>query len=630
MKDELVPEMHDLFKLTKYGHLDTNEKLEDFQTFKDYIPDNKTWQGIIGHHFFDENPNYPTTPEVFILSIADHLASGISRESEQRTGNVYNVYKLWNPPEQNIDPRLQNDSDIIELLEFANKNPTGEDFLNKYKDLLKIRTEDAGKGKNISSLYTHSLLTGKFYRILKNSPTYSINEKDLCKNKSEVKSLQKRKENQEWQMYVIRCKVKFKQKPLRTKDLNIFSTIYQLFNDLKETCADNIFFISSDELIMFFPDKSEALREIESLLNFGFYLEIAGVSRPLEEITKPSSVTKHQRKENIWPPLPEYINPPICQICQMVSATKHWPIDYILETKKVCDNCRKILSELSLEEAFMHLCEEDGQKLWDITEDTATEDLCENCYKIRAQGVRLLKLRNWTEAGDTKVVWLKLSLDFDHLNDTLNNLYQEYLNELGIIDKDAQIRFPVISEFQEDYKDFVGNLKQDITRFFTKENVEIVSDELMCIKIEKLSEMLKVLEIYNNLIDKYFPKFKDKDISQSPIRITLVASNSKYPFFEVWDIMENAQDDILVALINRGMMKVRLCNIDTIVKAYQQGYKFQKSALEKLARVAEISEKLAQLTAQDKSDKDYQTYEQMTHLGLDFKSLLTFAKIMED
>ncbi|MEO0131443.1 MAG: hypothetical protein ABIK73_00665 [candidate division WOR-3 bacterium] len=630
MNDELVPEMHDLLKLTKYGHLDSDEKLKDFQKFRDYIPDNKTWQGIIGHHFFDENPNYPTTPDLFILSTADHLASGISRESERRIGDVYNVYKLWNPPVQNIDPRLQNDSDIIELLKFANRNPSGEDFLNKYKDLLKTRTEDAGKGKNISSLYTHSLLTGKFYRILKNSPAYSINEKDLCKHKSEVKSLQERKEIQEWKMYVIRCKVKFKQRPLRTKDLNIFSVIHQLFNDLKETCADNIFFMSSDELVMFFPDANSARTKIEKLLKFGFYLEAISTERRLNEITNPRWIAEYGAKEYIWQNLPASIKPPICEICQTAKAIKHWPIDYILETKKVCANCRNVLSELSLDEAFTHLCEEDRQKLWDVTEDTATENLCENCYKIRANGVKLLKLRNWTESGNTKVVWLKVSLDFGQLRDALNNLYKKYLNKLGITDEDAQVRFPVISEFQEDYKEFIDNFKQNITKFFTEENIEFISEDLMCIKIEKLSEMLKVLEIYNNLIDKFFPKFKDKDISPSPIRITLVASNSKFPFFEVWDIMENAQEDVLVVLINRGMMKIRLCNIDAIVTAYQEGYKFQKSALEKLARIAEISEELAQITAQDKNNKDYPTYENMTHLGLDFKSLLTFAKIMED
>lgn len=628
MNDDLVPEMHDLFKLTKYGHLDTTEKLEDFQKFKDYVPDNETWQGIINHHFFEDIVNFPKTPDVFILSIADHLASGIARERERRIGDTYSVYKLWNPIKMEIDPRLQNNSEIIELLEFVNRNPSKDDYFNKYDALLKTRTEDAGKGKNITSLYTHSLLTGKFYRILKKSPVYVIDVKDLHNDKSEVRNIQKKKENQEWKMYVIRCRIKFKQRPLRTKDLNIFSFIMQLFDNLQQTYSDNIFFSSSDELIMFFPNENDAQPMVQDILNLGFYLDVVYETRPLDDITDPRWIKENREKQTRWPKLSEFIDPPICQICQMAKATKHWPIDYILESKDVCDNCKKLITETSIENAFENLCEVDGGKLWEVKEDRAVEDLCDDCYRIRAQGIRLLKLKEWSEAGNTKVLWTRLSLDFDQLNLTLNVLYQDYLNSLNISDSTAQIRFPVISEFQQDYDKFLISFKRNIVDSFNKENVEYINDDMFCIKIDKLQDILAILKIYNNNINEFFPEFRKT--SSSPIRLSLVTADSKYPFFEVWDIIENGKEDILVALIGRGQMKTTLSNLETLTTIYDKGYEFKKSALEKLARIAEISERLAQLTAQDKSDKDYQTYEQMTHLGLDFQSLLTFAKIMED
>jgi hypothetical protein len=380
---------------------------------------------------------------------------------------------------------------------------------------------------------------------------------------------------------------------------------------------------------MFFADERQFAQIAEMIFQAGFRLELIISNRhPLHEITNPRWIIADEWKTN-QKDLPEKFEPPICQVCQIAKATKRWPIDFILETKDICDNCSKLITESSLTEAFEHLCETDGAKLWDLTEDTTTEDLCETCYQIRAQGVKLLKLKDWTEAGGTKVVWLKLTLDFDALNTTLSELYEAYLNSLGLkMPKDNAIRFPVISEFLDDYNEFLSSVKISIINAFGEENIEFVANDLLCIRIEKLDEIMKALKLYNEEFNRFFPKFKET--TSSPIQISIVAANSKYPFFEIWDMMANAKNDIFVVLVGRGQMKVKISDIELLIRAYEEGYEFPKSALEKLAKVAEISEKLAQLMAKDKSDKDYKTYEKMEHLGLDFRSLLTFAKIMED
>jgi len=49
-----------------------------------------------------------------------------------------------------------------------------------------------------------------------------------------------------------------------------------------------------------------------------------------------------------------------------------------------------------------------------------------------------------------------------------------------------------------------------------------------------------------------------------------------------------------------------------------------------LADIAKLSEKLAEVTLQDKSDKYYMRYKEILPMGMDFSSLLTLAKIMGD
>lgn len=659
MKDELVPELHDIFKLTKYGHInpDASEQLielekriqheanpqikakfeedkislkkrendyKDILRFTEHIPNNKTWHGIIHHH----EPNDYTS---LLLHIADGWAAGFARQ-KRKEGTKFFVYKLWNPPTEEKDARIKDDNDIVNLLKFLNTNPTGEQFFKKYGELLKSMPEEAQAGANITSLLTHVKLSGQFFRILMNNPDKFIIKDIDFNDKNKLEEKIKELERREWELYPLRIRIHFNQKMMRVKDLNVFKIISDIISKLKTEYADNLFYTTSNEIVMFFADHSQLSTVINKFLYYGYLLEFfhddIKKQEKLNNLLKPLKLNWTRKDKLPSITLEESFNPPICEICQMAKATRHWPVDYAIEKKDICNNCKNLFQEHELSYSLENLCEHDREKLQDILEDCSDEDLCENCFRIRSRGVKLLKLKRWTEENQSKLFWLKLSLDFDNLEPVLNKLNKNYLNSLD--SAFVEIKFPVVSEFKDDFQNFTDNFKQEIVSIFTADNIEFVSEDLMCIKIDKLSEMLKALEIYNNLIDKYFPKFKDKEISLSPIKITLVAANPKYPFFEVWDIMENAQDDILVALINRGQMKVKLCDIEPLIKAFQEDYKFQKSALEKLAKVAEISEKLAQLTAQDKNDEDYPTYAQMTQLGLDFKSLLTFAKIMED
>jgi hypothetical protein len=627
-KKELIPEMHDIFKITKYGHIgppyDTQEVYNLIEKFKDYIPDNRTWQGIIQHH-------QPVEPDTFLLAIADHLAASFARPAGTTGESQFYVYKLWNPPADKQDVRLHTEEAICELFKFINKEPTAEEFFQTYQKILKSRPEDARPGLNITSLYIHLKLTGQFYRLLKNIFYEEVLNKIKFTNWEEIKEIMSSKETREWKLKVIRGRILFNQKPIRAKDVNLFEIITNLIDEIKNKYPDNLVFFVGNEFIIFLNKEEEFSLIVEEISKFGFRLEaIVSNPRPIREITDPQWILTKEWK-NYQKELPKTLKPPICQVCQMAEATKHWPVDFIFEKKDICDKCRKLIIEKPFYEVFEYLCENDREKLKDLSEDTTLEDLCETCYHIRSKGIRLLKLKDWTEIKGIKVIWLKLTLDFDILNISLNELYKNYLNSLdslGIkIPKETEIRFPVISEFTEDYNDFLISIKQNINDLFG-ENIEFLTNDLFCIKIEKLGEVMKILQIYNKEFNRFFPKFKETTLC--PIKISIVAANPKYPFFEIWDILENTKDDILVALIGRGQMRVKIKNLEILVRAYEEGYQFSKSALEKLAKVAEISEALAYLTLKHKADKDYKTYEKMEYLGLDFKSLLVFSKIMEE
>ena len=74
------------------------------------------------------------------------------------------------------------------------------------------------------------------------------------------------------------------------------------------------------------------------------------------------------------------------------------------------------------------LCERDQLRLTDLMEERVQEDLCDNCYALRTSGIKLTKLKEWTERANPIVAWIKIKLEFENLISTLQKLYLEYLH----------------------------------------------------------------------------------------------------------------------------------------------------------------------------------------------------------
>jgi len=193
----------------------------------------------------------------------------------------------------------------------------------------------------------------------------------------------------------------------------------------------------------------------------------------------------------------------------------------------------------------------------------------------------------------------------------------------------GEISFSVIGEFQEDYFQFLRGFNEQIQHNFRPENVENVLSDFFCIRIGSFKESLKILQIYHQLLENFFPAFLD--LENSPLKIATVCANTKFPFFEVWKMLEGAEEDIFISLQEGRTLRAPIRALRPLIEAANMQYR--KSALYKLTRIEETSKTLAELVFQNRRDDDIRTYSRLDKTlrpELDFSSIFTFARLMQD
>lgn len=577
--EELIPELHDIGKLqSKYKHNFENA---------DYTFESKTWRGILEHHCSEGFEKYPLNIDTFKLKIADILASAVSRHPEEEGARIYNVYRLWNPPREEITtPPLRTDEDIQRLIEFTLKCSTFEDFVIKYELLLKDRTEDAHPKSNLTSLYTHMLLTGKFYRILSAIETYTVPQ-EIFKNRDTVSKAIGNKMN-EWKLKLVRCKINFFQSPVRAKDMNVFVALNTSISEIKLQFKDSVLFSSSNELFLIVLPEENVIGKISTILaKYGFWMDVHG-----EEVVKLSAISERgasafenlRNAKAVHHELEKEILPPICEICQMKKATP--------ETK------------------------------WIDEESNIVEELCKYCFEIRQlPEVRLKKLVDWSEETEIRIAFLKISLSPEQLIHNLNELYKNYSGNT------EPVSLSVISEFQWDYEKFLNEFVDEMGGVFAEEDIQLILDGFLGVKIEKTSDIKKILEIYSKMSERYFPKF----IQKSPLRLSITCSSTKFPFLWHWRILNDIKDEINVSIIDKGEMNLKFSKLNELLSIDLPNIRM----LQNLAKMSQISKKLAWIMLNDKSDwRAYKHFEGLKKavltMGISYSSILTYAKMMGD
>jgi hypothetical protein len=670
MSDDLVPEMHDIGKLVDKSIMGKGHTFENVDWAKYGIdkntdlPRNKIWEGIVKHH---DNRLENLDKDIILLWFADTLAATSSRiipeEDKQKAGTKAGfglrgyLQVLWNKEIQS--KTIKDQKGLEDLINFV-KSPDA-DYFKKYEQYLSTVPEDKGSPVNITSLFEHSELTSKFYRVLHEYGVFS-NIIEEIKNKDEVNI---------GSIYLIECKIIIPQQFIRAKDLNIFATLNGLNDELRKSEYSKYLLFSTVDTLWFILPKEQYFDEIiKKYIRIGFILEVGSTEFPMiikrrngssewhhvydlypfiEKLKRALSIrlsefkteqspkykrikSRYDRVKNIetreliiQKELPEIIKPPICELCQLAEVKRK-------------DNG-----------------EPDS---WE--KDEIKEYLCESCYENRGapgderpEKVHCMNLSRWsTQEEDVNVAWFRVSLDYDILNDAVEELFSWYIetegkNEGKSEEEIKKLKSTLFSQlrplaqfdqFTEDYHKFLDELgcvlkkeTSDNCDWDETQNIDRVLANFYILKIERFAQIRNILEEYSRLIERHFSKLKKGGI-KSPIKLSISCSNIKFAFFWHWKFLENPQADVNVNLVGKGEMHLNMRQLDAILNPdfKQPGM----SSLHKLSKVAEVSKRLSKILLYDKGDyglyDEYKGLRKLVDGGIDFPNILAYAKMMGD
>ncbi len=324
-----VPEMHDIGKLiptniqvdltegqTLKSHDDKGPSFRnlDWAKFGAIAPTNATWLGVIYHidkitgwvRDLQESPiGFSVSDEdrarLFLLVLADHLAATAGRALSGAEGggvSLQHVHRLWHPnyakalraaDGKNVEAEpINNVGELRRMLQWISTDPADErEFEIRHKLSLLCKPEDEGTPRNVTSLYSHSWLTGKFYRVLEHYVTLKTDPLRLEFNQQPVTVIVQREQErkikpiptaeQDWVCCLVRASVHFPQQPVRPADLGVFDRLNDAHKAFAATFPDNLLFAAGDDLWLFAPP--EPLLSLAELFKpfteRGFYVTAA-------------------------------------------------------------------------------------------------------------------------------------------------------------------------------------------------------------------------------------------------------------------------------------------------------------------------------------------------------------------
>jgi len=636
MNNELVPEIHDIGKLVDEKFREYNTKEEHYEHCFDEekikelnieIPKGLNWQVIQEHHK-DKKDGF-----FLLLRIADQTASSASRllhpegELKEKLNKYLKEHKenytlgfrrLWkhsnNKKRDSIkESFISSEEEVKNLIKFIKECQNGSEVLKKYEEKLRRHPETVYPLNDTVSLYTHSRLVGKIYRLFEKLI------ESISSDNPEVK--------------LIRCKIEPSQYLCRTKDLAVFKILQEEINNITDK-YDEVLFNTLDELILLTPQQEINSHIFNDLIEkYGALIEVEEAKTKIKDILPtPNLIIRNQHEDQLKGKNDKQINKWIKR-----NFPGHCLYPFLLEPRidprlsPLCEICQlepaKPIEKLTEKEEKFTIDKETGLR----------ERLGQRCLNIRTKFEKeelLHKLKTWTEEKDINVVWVKVSLDIERLISTLKFLYRNYIDEIlseknlskEIKDK-IEIRFSLIQEFLEDYNKFLAKIGETFYASCKEENVENIRDDLWVIRIKNLSQIIGLLEIYQGCFMEYFPQLKDNN--ECAVRINLSSSNAKYPFFKHWQILSNEKNSsVYINLISKGEVRAEMRYLDEII-VRAKCFDYQgKTTLHNLAEVAKLSKTLAKVTFFDEDNR--RGLKELLPMGLEFSDILTLAKILSD
>lgn len=513
-------------------------------------------------------PDIQTRGDVLLTKIADGISAAISRlelyGKHIRRGQVSEgIYKLWNPEfyekKKRDGANWSPFTDVPTLKKLFQqyvdscKNP--QDFLRDYRTHLKLTPEDKTPPGNIVSLYTHLELVGKIYRILKkhSTPHLKNNQNVLTYDNQSINSVHDasghidpaQQPAGKWIFRMISCNIKISHSFSRLQDLNVFKKRNELIKAFSEdeNTKDYVLFYTDDFMFLFIPkeDKIKIQELWKPFLNAGFTIDYKEMEAELNLLTSSMGKSYEEfraKQTNRYLKLyekvattesPAEIQPPLCDSCQMRQGKE-----------RIRNNIH--------------------------------EYLCDICYDIREMGEPAREYAEWGEKG-LQAAWMKITLDQEHLLNTIQELYEEYIDShpamqnISSNDKTALKEsfrpLAVQMDFIEDYKSLLKAFNEQIYQikdpdgkpFFTKESFLTPIDnyyEFGIFKVYSGKEILAILDLFYSLMKNYFPKC----LQSSSIRLSLSVAQVKYPYQEHWRFLSKPKD--VINLRSPGSAKLGL------------------------------------------------------------------------
>ena len=528
----------------------------DFNTLGIDKPASPSWWGQY-HHKIDASKDINIwqdidsayKPDVFLLIIADHLASSISRALPQlgSAGKSEGVLKLWN---KKLKSKCKNwaafrsEDDLRKMFAILDKINSPDEFLREYREYLLITPEDKSIPRNITSLYTHIELVGKIYRVLKKHCEF-VSEIYLKLSGNQVKTIfeaeggnrttgDQNVNKGQWQARFVKCYIKFPHSFARLHDINLLVKQDELIKSLLTNYQDYVMFYMLNFISLFLPTGMELKDMFKDFLNNGFFIEYVetiadlGILRSnLDTKTMKARKNNEQQtltvlnnrdtkvfKKIIMPEdITEEIPPPICDICQMRQATE-----------RIKENIRE----------------------W----------ICDNCCDIRTEGEKFPYHEEWQ---DQKIIWLKFSLNHDKLEHWLQEAFNRYIDGLDNLGdkqtlKDEFRSLACHSDFVKDYEEMVKDFWQRCGDLEIEKPIPDYEEIRVCKYSGEIAK--KIIEEFTSVYKDYFPDCEG-DIN-SPISLSLSISHIKYPVREHWRYFENP----------KGFLNIRSHNVfeDTYTK----------------------------------------------------------------
>lgn len=653
----MFAEFHDIGKLINWFALglqkrDAKERLEkephEFEKCKgpEWGIDFKAvpWEIIFRKDQQVRTKYWKGSPVWLWVTFGDHLAAGWGRtinEDELLGDRQHGSYCLWTGS-QTHDNRLKSEKELREMISFLNQSPSWESAIEKYRNEFKQRSEIDRPGMNVSTLLSHSIVAGHLARVVSSLKEHPFNANGFWKKDNEELATQVK-------ILLAQYQINFSQRPFRVSDWNIFNQRKTSIREAQKAYPDNIIAIVDNECIGVFADEDQMKNFENEILRYGFCLVKKQTSMPLPSDEKLPGIPYHlhEAKDSMSvynSDIPEIISLPICEVCQMAQAdTNHcrWPAHKLAERTDISPISKQLLNDTPWRKLSVEDFPETDRSILGPFLDEPEEELCATCFNLRKKATPLSKLHSW---GEGTVVWIQSHLDIGKLIETLAELHKNYIresqkkhnpkynqNKVEYLIKNLQISFPLLVDFFEDYNSkFLPKLKSLFIEEFSDENVESVDNNLWCVRIEKRSDAIEILRLYDENIRHCFPKLLKIDISKlsCPIRFSLSISPFKYPFFVHLRFLDDNKEDISIQLVNSGKAIIKFHHLDEILNALPN---VVRSKIHGLASISKTSESLAQIVLKEKErEHPPEILSPLVPDKIDFKSLLTLTNLMED